>query len=575
MRLRGLSIGVFGIALVAAAAIWAWPSLSQRLAGRIADRLGRETGLAWHVGALELDPAPGLVLRDVTLDGDGISGRLRRVQATGPASLLLGGSGTLEVRIEGASLALPRAVPGTRRDRDAAGDGSDERPGLTALRAVLRGTAAAADAGDGRFALAAGTADLSLDVAARADGRDPSVHLELPDLGAVADVEAAPPAAARAVRLTVARDGGPRIAASASARLDAAALHLDAVAGTIDRAPFSGSLAAEQRSGVGTKPSLTLDLRLDALALADASAEMRADPVAGITLPVRADLVPDPSWFSAFEGQANLFVQRLAVGPLRASAVALSARVKAGRLDAAVESATLYQGGARGRYVLEPDGRHQIGLSLSGVRVLPLMRDVARVESLDGTGNARLDVQAKGADIETLLRTASGQVEVSAVDGRIDGLDLARAAGLTNFGGGLATRLDRLGARFTLGDGRAATGDLQLKTGLIEAEGVGDLDLIARTIDLRLKPLKVTAGGRLNLPIRIAGPWDGPAVSADFAGLAQDPGGALQGLQNLGSSLLGGGDGTPGARGGDPGGSLGGLLDGLMPRQDRAPRRRP
>ena len=573
MRPRALLIGVFGVALVAGAMILAWPLLSQRLAGLIEDRLARETGLVWSVGNLELDPAPGLVLRDVTVRGDGISGRLSRVRATGPLGLLLSGSGTVEARVEGASLGLPLAPPGTARGLAATADGSSARFGVSALRAVVHGAAAAMGEGGRSVSLAASAADLSLDLTADAAGNDPSIRLELPDRGAVVEIDAAPAAGPRAIRLTLAPDGGPRIAATASARIDGAAFRLDGIAGTIDRAPFSGSLALE-RPVQTAKPRLTLDLRLDALALAVAGAVMRADPVAGVTVPVRADLVPDPAWFSGCDVVANLLVQRLAVGPLRASAVALSARVDADRLDAAIVSATLYQGGARGRYVLEPDGRHQLGLSLSGVRVLPLMRDVAGLESLDGTGNARLDVQAKGADIQALLRSAAGQVEISAVDGRIDGLDLARTAGLTNFGGGLATRLDRLGAHFAVRDGRATTGDLQLKTGLIEAEGAGELDLTARTIDLRLKPLKVTAGGRLDVPIRIAGPWDAPAVSADFAGLAQDPGSALQGLQNLGSSLLGGGDGSRGG-GGDPGEGFGGLLDGLMRRQDRAPGRRP
>ena len=577
MRLRALLIGVFGVALIVGATVLAWPLLSQRLAGLIEDRLARETGLAWNVGTLEfeLDPAPGLVMRDVTVRGDGISGRLSRVRATGPLGLLLSGSGTVAARIEGASLGLPLAPPDTARTRQPTGDGSSERLGVSAVRAVVHGATAAMGEGDRSVSLAASAADLSLDLTSGATGGDPSVRLELPDRGAVVEIAAAPAAAARKIRLTLAPDGGPRIAGTASARIEAAAFRLDGLAGTIDTAPFSGSLTLE-RPVRTAKPRLTLDLRLDALELAEADAVMRADPVAGVTVPVRADLVPDPAWFSGVDGQANLFVQRLAVGPVRASAVTLSARVDAGRLDAAIVSATLYQGGARGRYVLEPDGHHQIGLSLSGVRVLPLMRDVAGIESVDGTGSARLDVQAKGAAIQALLRSAAGQAEISAVDGRIDGLDLARAAGLTSFGGGLATRLDRLGGHFAIRDGRATTSDLQLKTGLIEAEGAGELDLTARTIDLRLKPLKVTAGGRLDVPIRISGPWDSPAVSADFAGLAQDPGSALQGLQNLGSSILGGGDAKSNGNGNrNLGESFGGLLDGLMRGQNRAPGRRP
>lgn len=580
MRLRGPLIGVFAIAaVVIVGAFFARPLLAARLGGMIEDRLARETGLRWRIGGLDFDAAPGLVLTDVTVEGEGVSGRLKQIRATGPLGLVFGGGGTVQARIEGASLTVPLALPAGRR-KGAGSVASGDGPGVAALRAVVRGGDAALTSDGRALALAAGAADLALDLVPGPAGRDPAIRLELPDRGTVAEVEAAAPEAARRLSLTLAPAGGPRVAATADARLDGAGLRLDRIAGTIDQAPFSGSLGAD--AGIRGKPQVRADLRLDALALADAQAEMRADAATGITVPVRADLVPDPAWFAGFEGQASFAVQRLALGPVQASGVGLSVRVRDGRLDTSLDGATLYGGSVRGRYVVEPDGRtgrHQIGLTLSNVRVLPLMRDVAGVSGLDGTGSGRLDVQARGATPQALLRSASGQVEVSAVDGRIDGLDLARAAGLTNVGGGIATKLNSLGAHFTVGDGRATTNDMQLKTGLVEAEGVGNLDMVARTIDLRLKPFKVTAGGRLNVPIQISGSWDSPAVSADFAGLAQDPASTLQGLQNLGSSILGGrGDAPGGGSGGRDGGlgeGLGGLLEGLMGgRQGGAPRRR-
>ena len=570
MRLRGLLIGASGLALAAiAAAFLARPLLAERARGLIEARLARETGLTWTIGQAGLDPF-GVTLHDVTVSGPGLDGRLSRVRASGPFSLFFGGGGTVKAALEGARLTLPLSVPLARPGDRSRGTAGGDGPGLTGLRAVLRGPDAAL-AEDGRaLALALTEADLTLDLTSGASGRSPSIRLELPERGAVGEIEAGAPGAARPLRLTLAPEGGPRVSASASARLEAAAFRLDAITGTLDLAPFSGSFAAEA-GGADGKPRLRLDLRLEALALVDGSAAMRVDPVSGITVPVPAGLVPQPSWFAGYEADASLAVARLAAGPARASAVGLTARVRAGRLDASLDTATLYGGAARGRYVVEPEGgqgRHQIGLSLNAVRVGPLMQDVAGVSSLDGTGTGRLDVQALGLTRQALLRSARGQAEVSAVDGRIDGLDLARAAGLTGISGGLAARLERLGARFALADGQAITDDLQIKTGLVEAQGSGQLDLVARTIDLRLKPLKVAGGGRLNVPIQISGPWTGPAVSADLAGLAQDPGGALQGLQNLGNSLLGKEPDT------DLGEAIGGFLDALMPRPDRAPAER-
>ncbi len=567
MRLRGLLIGVSGLAVAATAgAVLAAPLLADRLGAAITTRLARETGLRWQIGRTALSFS-GLVLEDVAFDGADLRGRLRRATAAGPIGLLLGHGGTVSATVEGASLNLPLALPA------AAGAGGGSDLNLSALRAVIRGGDAVLDDGGRRLALALSKADLALDLAAGPGGRDPAFRLEMPDQGLVAEAAGAPAGAARTVNLTLAPAGGPKIEARTEARLGASGLRLDRIGGTIDGAPFSGTLVAE-RSGRSDRPRLDLGLALDALALAEAGSAMRVDPVGGLTVPIRIDLVPDPAWFAGYEGQAAITVQRLAAGAVRATAVGLTARVRDGRLDASLDNAALYGGSARGRYVLEPEGRHgrhQIGLSLTGVQVLPLLRQAAGVDGLDGSGTARLDIQATGGTPQALLRSARGQSEVTVTDGRIDGLDLARAAGITAMPGALATRLDRLGARFTVADGQAGTDDLQLKTGLIEAEGAGRLDLVARTIDLRLKPLKVTAGGRLNVPIQISGSWDAPAVSADLAGLAQDPAGTLQSLQDLGNNLLGG---QPGRERGEPlGESLGGLLDALIPRP--APRRRP
>lgn len=568
MRLRGLLIGVFGVAAILFAIPLSWPLISERVASLIEDRLRRETGLAWRIGGVRLDLPAGVVLHDVSAVSEGVEPlgiAARTARVGGPVSLILSGTGTAQVVAETVSVRGPVtafALP------DRPGSASSA---LSEVRAAVTGSELSLDEAKRTATGAARKLDLSVVLA---DGPAKARYrIDLTDRATVVEID--PPAGSgRPIRIALDPKEGPRVAATANAVVQANGIDLGDMRGTIDRAPFSGRFKVE----TGARPRIDAALRLDALALTDAAAPRPPGVGAGadgLVVPVRADLVPDPAWFALFDGQIGFAIKRLALGPLQASDFELTARVKDGRLDAALESATLYGGTARGRYVLGPEegsGRHQLSLSLARVRALPLMTDLAGIQGIDGTGTARIDLQGRGATPRALLGAASGQIKVTVAEGRIDGLDLARAVGLTGMGGNLATRLDSLGATLSVAQGQATTEDLRLKTGLVEVEGAGRFDLVGRTLDLRLKPLKVVpgAGGRLNVPITISGSWDNPAISADLAGLAQDPGGTIQSLQDLGSKILDG-DGE-GLREG-----LGGFLDSLIPRSDRAPppRRRP
>ncbi|MFD0935232.1 hypothetical protein ACFQ12_08545, partial [Methylobacterium trifolii] len=402
MRLRGLLIGAFGLSVAAVAATIALPHVAERGARLIEDRLRQETGLAWTVGRLGFEAAPALVLHDVAVadgTGEGVRGTLREVRLTGPIGLLFGGSGTAQAAIADARLRLPTAL------RFEAGRG-DPGPSLAGLRAVLRG--ADATLADRAIALTVRSLDLAVDLGDKAVDAPP-LRIELADLGAVLDIGSSA-SGVRPLRFAwnPSEGRGPRISASANADLRPNALRIDGISGSIDRAPFSGSLGLES----GPKPRLALDLRLDALALTDAASPPPRTPADGtLTVPVRADMVPDPAWFALFDGQASLAIKRLELGPVQLAAVALTARVADGSLDAGLDGATLYSGSARGRYVLSPDpggaGRHQLGLSLTRVRVQPLLTDVVGIQGLDGAGTARIDLQAVGSRPEALLGGAS------------------------------------------------------------------------------------------------------------------------------------------------------------------------
>ncbi|HEX8416669.1 MAG TPA: AsmA-like C-terminal region-containing protein, partial [Methylobacterium sp.] len=584
-----------------------WPLVSGRIARGLEDRLAAATGQPWRVGdvAIGLDPAPHLLMHDIRVGAQvsnvaektPVFGLVaRRARVSGPIALLFGAEGSARVVVDGVALQapIPAARPGEAGVSTPDGAALGPIEGVAALRAVLSGVAVTMPASGRTLTASAQDLDLTLDLAGGGKRTDIRASFEAAGYAATLAIDLLGTGASP-LRITLDQAGHGKQRLAASAKLAAApgTLRFDEIAGTIDREPFSGRLALDHAA----KPSLTADLRFDALTLTgaeEAPAAARRDGT-GLVIPVGADLIPDPAWFEPFDAKAALTFAHLTLGDLRLGKAAVTASVKEGGLDLTLVSDAAYEGTARMRYVLGregADGRHQLSLSLTRARALPLLSDLAGVRAIDGAASARIDVQARGRSHDALLRSAAGFADLSVADGRIDGLDIAGLIGLMPGAGRqrgeardppargdppardgvLGTTLSLLGGSFSIGDGQAVTNDLQLKTALLDAKGVGRLDLVGRALDVRLTPTLIAPGaGRnrrgLDVPIRVTGPWINPSVTADVSQILDDPAAAIDTLQGLGSNLLG-----------PKGGDLGGLLDSFLPKPRERPapeRRRP
>ena len=595
MRARGFLLAGIPVAAVAVAAVVAaiaWPSIEDRAARTIESRLREETGRPWRIESvsLSLRPTPQIVLKNLAVGddraGSGVFGaRIREVRLTDAVSLVFGSGNSGHAVADGVSLRAPIAAqPGAAANApaDAPAAAAPSRKG-GAVRINLQGVDGGLTESGRAVTVSAQTLDLVFDRAAPQDRTEIRANAELPT--AVATLSIDLPVAGEAsgpfkFTLDPRAGKGHRVEANAKASLKPATLKLDAVTGKIDGEGFTGGLEV---GWGGAKPRIALDARLDALTLTDEKDAARLEG-GGLVVPVTPDVIPDVRWFSSFEGGGSLKVARLTLGPVRLEKVEVGGSIKGNGLDAALASASGYEGSMRGRYVLAPDadgaGRHQIGFSVKGMRVRPLLADIAGSRGIDGSGNLRVDLQAKGVTVEELRRSLAGSADLSVTDGRIDGLDIIGMIGLISSDAARrasqAARLERLGGTFSLAEGQAVTNDLELKTALIEAKGIGSIDLIGRTLDIRLKPQVIAPGaGRpsgsrnpLDIPIQIVGPWDNPSVSANLAGIANNPSGVIESLQDLGHGLFGGGGG-----GGGKGNDLGGLIDGFL--GGRPDRRRP
>ncbi|GEP09241.1 AsmA-like C-terminal region-containing protein [Methylobacterium gnaphalii] len=590
MRLRGFAVAGLALIVAVMAAVVVWPSVAETARRHVAGRLREETGQDWRVEGVGLSFSPTLqiVLRNLAFgddrEGSDIAGaRIHELRIGNSMSLILGSGSSGHAVAQGISLRAPLTGK-------SGAPGEAARSRSTGKAASVEITARGADAGlteSGRAAFAsAESMEITFDLASAKPLSEIRATLELPRASAVASLNW-PVSGQNNGDFTVTlnpRDGKSlRVAASGTASVRPAGFSLDTRVGMIDASPFKGSIAVDWDQA---KPRISLDAQLDKLMLIDAAsaAKLESGQQAGLVVPVGPDTIPDVRWFSGFDATGRVAIAHLSLGPARFDTVVLTGSVKNNGLDAAFTAASGYGGSARGRYVLSPEaengGQHQLAVSLSKMQVLPLLSDAFGVRGIDGRGTLRADLQAKGAELDAVRRSLTGSANVSVTDGRIDGLDLAGAIGglpsRNGRNGALVTRLDKLAGNFSLSGGQAVSNDLAVKTSLIEATGIGSIDLIARTLDVRLKPHVVGSGARrqggrnpLDVPVHIVGPWANPAVSADFSGIAENPEGAMQSLQDLGSSIIGE------ERTKDIGDALGGLLDGLLGKSDRGSPLRP
>ncbi|KQT83784.1 AsmA-like C-terminal region-containing protein [Methylobacterium sp. Leaf466] len=577
MTIRPAWIAASGLAVAVAAAA-AWPLLTGVLAGHVRDRLARETGLDWRIGSVALGAGPSLVLSDVGAGraGAGLGLDVRKVHLSGPFALVMGGAGALRVRVEEARLRLPLdGEPATPR---AGGEG---QPGLSALAGGARIEAFDLSADGRSLSVTVPAADLTLDLDSGPVPAGATYRLDLDAGGHRLALALDPPAGSgRPLRLTL-EPGGPsgrRGTIAGSLRLEGRRVALDRLTGTLDGAALSGDLLCDLPAGASAKPRIAADLRLDALALAPEGSSTRAP--AGLTVPVPVGILPDPRWFAAVEGEGRIALGRLVLGPARIEGVAVTAKVGAGVLEAGLAAARAYEGTLKVRYALAPAGtagRHRLGLALTQGQVRPLLGDLLGIAAIDGRLTASLDIEAVAARPEDVPRAATGSADMSVTDGTLEGSELlAVLASLGQERGSAATRFSYLGGRLRIAQGTGVTEGLSLRSPLIEAGGSGSLDLVGQTLDLTFQPRVTPQRGRrpgrsLSVPVRVAGPWRDPAVSADMAGLLDDPAGAMEALQDLGTGLLGGPSATGGksATGGGQGaigGELGGFLDAILPR---------
>jgi uncharacterized protein involved in outer membrane biogenesis len=229
-------------------------------------------------------------------------------------------------------------------------------------------------------------------------------------------------------------------------------------------------------------------------------------------------------------GEGTLSLAHVAYKDMKLGPAKLALSVTGSVAKVTLQDAALYGGRGQGSLTVDASGATPVlsaSFNLAGVSLLPLLKDAAGVQWLDGRGALALALSGHGATERQIVESLTGQVQLSVADGTVTGFDVERILRGLQRG-----RLDRLAPRrqdqtpfsaltgtFDIAGGVARTGDLKLVSKHVELKGEGQIELGPRRIDATLET-KIDGGkpadgavvsiGTMQLPISIKGPLDRP-----------------------------------------------------------------
>ena len=170
---------------------------------------------------------------------------------------------------------------------------------------------------------------------------------------------------------------------------------------------------------------------------------------------------------------------------------------------------------------------------VSGVDMTRLLAGTANKGRLSGRGTVNVKATARGAAMDSILRTLNGHFDANLADGAVEGIDvgyqLGRAQALLKGGAEPPrslpprTQFDAFKVSAQIADGVARTSDLIISSQALRVTGQGSANLVSKGLDLQMvASLSQASGIRIaDVPFKITGTYVDPTVRPDMEALAK------------------------------------------------------
>lgn len=246
-----------------------------------------------------------------------------------------------------------------------------------------------------------------------------------------------------------------------------------------------------------------------------------------------------------FDAELSLSARSLAYGALTTGPSQIHVAIDKGRLDATLVASTIAGGQARVGLAVDggvsPPG-FAIGLKCEDVDAAKLLPGLAETTWLKGRGLVSASLSGSGDTQQEIVGSLQGTIDAALANGEVSGFGVSEALSAVSqhivegWPSAAVTPFSKLTVSAAISDGIGTLTSLNLQSPTLTLTGMGEIDILRRSLDLKVDPRLKTGGADAGLPVAVAvsGPWTGPRLYPDLPDILKHPDSAFDKLKSMG-----------------------------------------
>lgn len=260
---------------------------------------------------------------------------------------------------------------------------------------------------------------------------------------------------------------------------------------------------------------------------------------AGSSAPAK-EVEPDLSALKTLDVKGDITIDKFKASNAKMQNVKTAFSVNRGIAELTSFTSNLYQGSISATAKLDArktPATYTAKKKIKGVKVQPLLVDVANNDMLEGTGNIDVNVKGKSLTPTGIKKNLVGTIAINFEDGAVNGINVAqlirenyakiKGEKVESKNEAQKTDFSAMKATLKVDKGWVSTNDLTAQSPLLRVTGQGKANFINETVDFLVRTSIVGSlegqGGKniddlkdVTIPIKVTGQWADPKFALVF-----------------------------------------------------------
>ncbi|WP_059020262.1 AsmA family protein [Vibrio coralliirubri] len=252
------------------------------------------------------------------------------------------------------------------------------------------------------------------------------------------------------------------------------------------------------------------------------------------------EVEPDLSALKTLDVKGDITIDKFKANNAKMQNVKMAFSVNRGIAELTSFTSNLYQGSISATAKLDArktPATYTAKKKIKGVKVQPLLVDVADNDMLEGTGNIDVNVKGKSLTPTGIKKNLVGTIAINFEDGAVNGINVAqlirenyakiKGEKVESTNEAQKTDFSAMKATLKVDKGWVSTNDLSAQSPLLRVTGQGKANFINETVDFLVRTSIVGSlegqGGKsiddlkdVTIPIKVTGQWADPKFALVF-----------------------------------------------------------